>query len=160
MTTTDRPRVCWRRSTEEDVVALRDLERAANLVGLAHVFPAEQFPFPDDGVLARWAIVLDDPEVVTDVVDGQEGLVACAAYDRESLRHLAVHPDAWGTGLGAEGVERAVRHGARRLWVLLANHRARRLYERLGWRATGVEQECPWVPHPVELEYALVGSPA
>ena len=27
-------------------------------------------------------------------------------------------------------------------------------------RATGVEQECPWVPHPTELEYAFVGSRA
>ena len=150
----------WRRATTEDLCPLRDLERDANLVGLAHVFPAEQFPFPDDAVLARWAIVLDDAEVVTEVVEGDQGLVAFAAYDHESLRHLAVHPEAWGSGLATAGMQRAVRHGARRLWVLAANDRARGLYERLGWSATGVEQECPWAPHPIELEYALVGSPA
>jgi GNAT superfamily N-acetyltransferase len=156
-TTTDR---AWRTAGPGDAGPLRDLERAANLVGLAHVFPAERFPFPDDAVLARWALVLDDPEVVVEVVDGDDGLLAFAAYDRDSLRHLAVHPDAWGTGLARAGVARAVAHGAHRLWVLDANHRARRLYEALGWQATGVEQECPWVPHPTELEYAFVGSRA
>ena len=150
----------WRTAGPGDVAALRDLERAANLVGLAHVFPADRFPFPDDDVLARWALVLQDPEVVVEVVDGDDGLLAFAAYDDDNLRHLAVHPDAWGTGLARAGVARAVAHGARRLWVLDANHRARRLYERLGWSATGAEQECPWVPHPTELEYAFVGSRA
>ena len=149
----------FREATADDVVALRDLEREANIVGLRHVFPPERFPFPGDDVLARWALVLDDPGVVVEVVDGDDGLLAFAAYDDDSLRHLAVHPDAWGTGLARAGVARAVSHGARRLWVLDANHRARRLYEHLGWRATGLEQECPWVPHPTELEYALIGSP-
>jgi len=153
MTTPEAPAAQWRRATAVDVGALRDLERAANLVGLAHVFPPDRFPFPDDAVLARWVLVLDDPDVVTDVVDGDLGLAACAAYDQESLRHLAVHPDLWGTGLAAAGVERAGQHGVRRLWVLVDNHRARRLYEHLGWQASGVEQECPWPPHPVELEY-------
>ena len=148
----------WRRASGADAGALRDLEREANLIGLAHVFPGDQFPFPDDGVLARWAIVLDDPDVVTEVVDGDQGLLALAAYDLESLRHLAVHPDAWGSGLATAGIQRAVRHGAGRLWVLVDNHRARRLYEHLGWRPTGVQQDCPWAPHPLELEYALVGS--
>ena len=158
--TTDGLAAGWRGATPEDLGPLRDLERDANLVGLAHVFSVEEFPFPDDAVLSRWAIVLADPQVVTEVVDGDRGLLAYAAYDHESLRHLAVHPDAWGTGLATAGVQRAVHHGARRLWVLVANHRARRLYEHLGWRATGVEQESPWTPHPVELEYALVGSRA
>jgi GNAT superfamily N-acetyltransferase len=150
----------WRTAGNDDAPGLRDLERAANLVGLAHVFPADRFPFPDDAVLARWALVLDDPGVVVEVVDGEAGLLAFAAYDDESLRHLAVHPDAWGTGLARAGDARAVAHGARRLRVLDDNHRARRLYEHLGWGPTGVEQECPWVPHPLELEYALLGSTA
>lgn len=151
--------VRWRPAGPADAPALRDLERAASLAGLGHVFPADRFPFPDDAVLARWALVLDDPEVVVEVVDQVAGPLALAAYDADQLRHLAVHPAAWGTGLARAGVARAVAHGARRLWVLEANHRARRLYGRLGWSATGVRQECPWPPHPVELEHRLVGPP-
>jgi GNAT superfamily N-acetyltransferase len=156
------PDVAWRRETDDDAVALRDLERAANLVGLAHVFPPERFPFPDDDVLARWALVLADPGTVVEVVDGPSGLRALLAYDDSTLRHLAVHPDDWGSGLARLGVERAVRAipaDAPRLWVLELNTRARGLYEHLGWRATGVTQDCPWTPHPVELEYVLRRSP-
>ena len=143
----------WRHATAADAVALRDLERAASSAGLAHVFG--NLPYPDDDVLARWVLVLDDPEVVTEVVEDERGLVAFAAHDPTSLRHLGVRPDAWGSGLGREGVARAVAAGATRLWVLEQNHRARRLYEALGWRPTGTTQECPWPPYPTELEYAV-----
>lgn len=150
MTTSE---LTWRTAGPDDAVALRDLERAANLVALAHVFG--DLPYPADDVLARWVLVLDDPGVTVDVLDAEAGgLLACAAYDDRSLRHLAVHPSAWGQGLGRAGVERAMAHigpGAT-LWVLEANHRARGLYARLGWRLTGVTQECPWPPHPIELQ--------
>lgn len=147
----------WRRAKPDDAGPLADLERDANLVGLAHVFG--DLPFPYDAVLTRWVLVLDDPEVVTEVVAGDRGLVAFAAFDHDSLRHVAVHPDSWGRGIAREAVSRAVAAGVTRLWVLDDNHRARSLYESLGWEPTGVTQECPWEPHPTELEYRLLGSP-
>ena len=52
----------WRRATPADAVALRDLERIASQTGLAHVFG--HLPYPDGDVLARWALLLDDPTVV------------------------------------------------------------------------------------------------
>ncbi|KQV72741.1 hypothetical protein ASC64_18995 [Nocardioides sp. Root122] len=147
----------WRRATSDDVVALRDLERIASQTGLAHVFG--DLPYPDDDVLARWTLLLDDPEVVVDVVEDEEGLVALAAHEGSTLRHLAVRPDHWNAGLGREGFMRAEAAGARRLWVLDDNRRARRLYESFGWAATGVTQECPWPPYPTEVEYAAADSP-
>ncbi|MCF6377293.1 GNAT family N-acetyltransferase [Nocardioides KLBMP 9356] len=149
----------WRRATSDDAVALRDLERAASLVGLAHVFG--ELPYPEDDVLARWVLLLDDPSVVVEVVDddGGDELVALAAHDGETLRHLAVRPDHWSAGLGREGFRRAEAAGARRLWVLEHNDRARRMYESLGWRPSGTTQECPWPPYPTELEYAAAPSP-
>jgi GNAT superfamily N-acetyltransferase len=147
----------WRRATADDVVALRDLERAASRQGLAHVFG--DLPYPDDDVLARWALLLDDPSVVVEVVEDDQGLVALAAHDGQNLRHLAVRPDHWSAGLGREGVHRAEAAGARRLWVLADNGRARRLYESLGWTPTGESQECPWQPFPLELEYAAPAAP-
>lgn len=142
----------WRRATDADAVALRDLERIASQTGLAHVFG--DLPYPDDDVLARWALLLDDPTVVVEVVEDEQGMVALAAHDGTNLRHLAVRPDRWSSGLGREGIARAEAAGATRLWVLEQNHRARALYESLGWAPTGVSQECPWPPYPTELEYA------
>lgn len=145
----------WRRATSDEAVALRDLERVASLAGLAHVFG--DLPYPDDDVLARWVLLLDDPTVVVEVVedagDGRGGLVALAAHDGDSLRHLAVRPDHWGAGLGREGFHRAEAAGARRLWVLALNARARAMYESLGWAPSGDSQECPWPPFPTELGY-------
>jgi GNAT superfamily N-acetyltransferase len=142
----------WRRATSDDAVALRDLERIASQTGLAHVFG--DLPYPDDDVLARWALLLDDPEVVVEVIEDEQGLVALAAHDGTSLRHLAVRPDHWSAGLGREAFARAEAAGAKRLWVLELNHRARALYESLGWTPSGMSQQCPWPPYPTELEYA------
>jgi RimJ/RimL family protein N-acetyltransferase len=150
-------------ATTDDLAALRDLERKASLAALGHVFPPERFPFPDDAVLARWALVLDEPGVRVLVRDrGPEpidGLDLLAAYDHRTLRHLAVHPDLWGQGLATTLVRRAL-HDMRvdgtttaELWCLEQNHRARRLYQHLGWRATSDVREAVWAPHPVEMRY-------
>jgi GNAT superfamily N-acetyltransferase len=62
------------------------------------------------------------------------------------LYAINVDPDAWGTGAGAallaeatDALRRLGFHTAV-LWVLLANDRARRFYERHGWAATGEEK--------------------
>ena len=156
----------WRLATVVDAVALRDLEKDANLVGLAHVFPAEEFPFPDAGVLDRWVATIADPDVTVEVAaeHGDTRPVALVAFDRGGrLRHLAVRPDRWGTGLARVAVDRAVRgiraHGATpRLWCLTDNTGARGLYAHLGWRATGREQSAEWPPYPVEQEWVLQES--
>jgi RimJ/RimL family protein N-acetyltransferase len=149
----------FRDATLDDLGALRDLERAANLAALGHVFPPERYPFPDDDVLARWALVLDEPGVVVRVAEDDGGLVAVAAYDDSTLRHLAVRPDHWGDGLATTAIETALHAMDLRgstiasLWCLEENHRARRLYEYLGWRATDDRREAPWPPHPTEMRY-------
>ncbi len=149
----------FRDATLDDLGALRDLEREANLAALGHVFPPERYPFPDDDVLARWALVLDEPGVVVRVAEDDGGLVAVAAYDDSTLRHLAVRPDHWGDGLATTAIETALHAMDLRgstiasLWCLEENHRARRLYEYLGWRETSDRREAPWPPHPVEMRY-------
>lgn len=149
----------FRDATLDDLGALRDLEREANLAALGHVFPPERYPFPDDDVLARWALVLDEPGVVVRVAEDDAGLVAVAAYDDSTLRHLAVRPDHWGDGLATTAIETALHAMDLRgstiasLWCLEENHRARRLYEYLGWRETADRREAPWPPHPVEMRY-------
>jgi GNAT superfamily N-acetyltransferase len=147
----------WRRAGCGDALWLRDLEREANIEGLGHVFGDR--PFPDDGVLERWHATLADPAVTVLLHEH-----AFTSWDDAGrLRHLAVRPSHWGTGLAREGVELAVaaiRKAGRtpRLWVLVENGRARGLYEHLGWRPTGREQAAEWPPYPVEMELTLRGS--
>lgn len=152
----------YRPATEQDVLALAELERDANLVGLRHVFPPEQYPFPFDAVLSRWQLVLEDPTAVTLVVDDpehQHRLDLYLAYDDATVRHVAVRPERWGEGLASAAMRLAAADMASRgtevarLWVLEENHRARRLYEHLGWTADGARREAPWPPHPAELGY-------
>lgn len=150
----------WRAATAADVAALADLERDANLAALGHVFPAAIHPFPYDGVRARWEVVLADDAFTVEVVATAERLDAFLAHDAATLRHLAVHPDRWGFGLARVGVERAVAAGSHRLWCLVENHRARGLYEHLGWRPTGLDRTAEWPPYPIEIEYALAGPEA
>ena len=39
------------------------------------------------------------------------------------------------------------------LWCLEENHRARRLYEYLGWRPQPDRRPASWPPHPIEMRY-------
>lgn len=154
--------VTFRLASPEDADDLTGLEEVANLCALGHVFPPEEHPFPRDGVLARWRAVLADPAVTVEVVDGAEGLVCFVAYDAAVLRHLAVHPDHWGTGLARMAVDRAVaaiRIAGHRphLWCLADNQRAMGCYLHLGWGPTGRERDAEWPPCPVECELVLEG---
>ena len=164
MRTTDPvPGTTFRPALPADAHALRDLERAANLVALAHVFPPDRYPFPDDAVLARWYDVLADPAVEVEVVAGDSGLRCLVAWDPTTLRHLAVHPDHWGNGIAGEAIRRAVTsiraHGHEPvLWCLAENTRARAVYQHLGWGSTGRERRAEWPPYPVEQEHVLRGS--
>jgi ribosomal protein S18 acetylase RimI-like enzyme len=139
----------------EDAAALAALEERTYVASLAHVFG--DHPYPSDDVLARWSVVLADTDVRVLAVWEQGELAGYAAVDPGSLRHLAVAPERFGTGLADElhaaAVEHWADHGARRvqLWVLADNTRARRFYARHGWSDDGREQRCPWPPWPTEV---------
>jgi GNAT superfamily N-acetyltransferase len=140
----------FRPAVPADAVGLTRLERDANLVALAHVFP--DVPWPEDDVRARWVRTLADPAVRVEVCGPSGRLDAYVCWDDVTLRHLAVRPERWGTGVARRAVERAV--GATRLWCLVDNVRARGLYEHLGWRPTGRDGAAEWPPYPREMEYA------
>lgn len=155
------PQQVWRPAVPADAEALRDLERDASLLALAHIFPPDADPYPGDAVLARWRRVIAEPGVAVEVLDALDGadghrrLDCFVAYDDQVLRHLAVRPEQWGRGLGRAAVMRAeARMSCRRLWCLRDNARARGLYEHLGWATTGRERPTEWPPYPVEVEYA------
>lgn len=138
---------------------LLELDRTANLAALGHVFPPEEYPFPDADVLDRWRDMLAEPSLEVQVVDGEAGLRAVLVYDEETVTKIAVHPDHWGQGLATRALDialTAMRHRGTQtawLWCLEENHRARRLYEHLGWRDSGEREVSPWPPHPRMLRY-------
>ena len=142
--------VVFRPAVPSEAVALTELERDANLVALAHVFGDTPYPWAE--VQARWERTLVDPGARVEVCGQAARLDAYVCWDDALLRHLAVRPERWGSGLARRAVERATE--ASRLWCLVENHRARGLYEHLGWRATGVERSAEWPPYPREMEYA------
>jgi GNAT superfamily N-acetyltransferase len=76
-------------------------------------------------------------ECAVTVAEGDEGIVAFLAQQREEVRMLYTHPDFIGTGPGSlliEGAKRSA-EAALELWCFQANTYARRFYERHGFKA-------------------------
>jgi GNAT superfamily N-acetyltransferase len=154
-----------RAATADDLAVLVWLERAASSAGLGHIFGPD-IPFPDGDVLARWALVLEEPGIVV-VIDEVDGVpVGYAAFGDGWLRHLGVIPELWGTGRGQALHDYAVAGldagGGRpfSLWVLVENHRARAFYRRLGWVETDVREVEVFVPYPIKMRLELPPLPS
>lgn len=144
-----------RRATPQDAERLAAIQEEASCAGVPHVYPPGLYPFPRGAVRARWRGY---------TARGGWAMLSAqgfAAVDGEWLESMYVRPAAWGTGaadelhaaalaeLRARGVDRA------RLWVLEQNGRARRFYERHGWRADGTSRVVEFPPHPIDLGYTL-----
>jgi GNAT superfamily N-acetyltransferase len=84
--------------------------------------------FIENVVLKEWAVT---------VAEGDMGIVAFLAQQREEVRLLYTHPDFIGTGPGSLLIEGAKRSGeaALELSCFQANTYARRFYERHGFKA-------------------------
>lgn len=147
-----------RRATPQDATALRDVERAASLQALGHVFPPEEHPYPDEGVLARWVATLDDPDVTVVVTEDDAGVSSFIAWDRTVVRHLGVRPDAWRRGLATRVLEHALATpdgSPSRLWCLAENHQALAFYAARGWVRTGRSRRAEFPPFPEEVELTV-----
>ena len=150
----------FREATHRDLKELLELDRAANLAALGHVFPQERYPFPEAEILSQWQDMVADPTLTVLVAEGAESLTSVVVYDAERVQKLAVHPGHWGQGLATRALQAALDAMRQRgtttawLWCLEENARARRLYEHLGWRTTGERETSKWPPYPVMLRYA------
>ena len=82
-----------------------------------------------------------------------------AAIEGDWLNGFYVRPERWGgnvpDALHEATVDLIRRSGvaSARLWVLEANSRARRFYERHGWRENGTSRIVEYPPHPVDVGY-------
>lgn len=99
-----------------------------------------------------WVPILTDPQYDSLVLLDGESYAGTAAvcpardtclYGYGELVSLYLLPDYWGTGGGTELLAAALTHLRQRgysaiyLWVLEENGRARRFYEKHGWRDSG-----------------------
>ena len=136
--------VTYREAEPRDVAALVALvARCDALSPWLDVVPA---PEQEEERLAQhigderhWLVVAEE--------DGEPvGFASLRPYGTDEACHLSnlfVEPERWGQGLGRGLLEQAVAELRRRccptgtLSTHTANERARRIYERLGWRDTG-----------------------
>jgi RimJ/RimL family protein N-acetyltransferase len=131
------------------------VQRAASLAGMAHIFPADA-PYPDDAVLENWRAF---PGTV--LLAEQDGAaVGVAGIDACWLHGLYVVPEAWGSGvaLALHGAALAAMPDCAevKLWALDENGRARRFYEKHGWRRNGETRRSGWPPNPLSLGYSFI----
>jgi GNAT superfamily N-acetyltransferase len=134
------------------------IQREASLAGLSHVFPPDRFPYPEDEVRDDLREQLDDPRFIA-LVDA-EGRGFTMVGDGW-LQRLYVREGAWGSGLAQE-LHAAALDALRdqevttaSLWCLAENPRARRFYERQGWRLNDTHRVVPFPPHPLDLGYSI-----
>ncbi len=145
-----------RRSGRDEAETHFAIQRAACLPALAHIFPSELYPFPDDEIRRRWrewtgTVFVAERDGVT---VGVAGVEACW------LHGFYVRPEWWGSGdadeLHAAAVDAMPDCAELKLWVLEENLRARRFYEKRGWRLNGETRVVPYSPGPTDVGYSLV----
>ncbi len=143
-----------RPATPEDARGIAEAHVRSWQVAYAHAFPADRLAgLSIDEREVRWRHNLADDAVVTTVaVDGGRvvgfaGVGASHAPDADGeLYAIYVAPDAWGSGAATalmdDALERLRGASCRDavLWVLEDNPRARRFYEKHGWRVDGASR--------------------
>jgi GNAT superfamily N-acetyltransferase len=122
------------RPDERELIAR--IHRAAAEYGYAGIFPPDQ-SFPWEQTLARWRDFAGEIRVAEceDTADP----VGFVAFDLRELHALYVLAEYWSRGIGGYLLEAA--GGVSELWVLSANVRARRFYERRGWEEDGTSRQ-------------------
>jgi ribosomal protein S18 acetylase RimI-like enzyme len=143
-----------RRAQPADAAAIADIHVRTWQAAYEHVFGAERLATLDTARREqRWRRSLEAGDQVGFVAE-RDGIVvgwATVGPSHEQgelgeVHGIYVAPEAWGTGAGpalirtAVGELRAHGYGHAVLWVLADNPRARRFYEREGWRIDGARR--------------------
>lgn len=132
-----------------------DIQQDGAIRTLSGIFPQDRYPFPRAELTLQWAAEIDDPDVRVVVILQNGAVAGFAAATKDQLLHFGTAPRTWGSGLATTAHDEIVKSldPAARLWVLAGNHRARRFYEKTGWKPTGRSVTDDFPPHPDLLEY-------
>jgi RimJ/RimL family protein N-acetyltransferase len=143
-----------------DLPALVDVEKAGARLALAHIFPQDVYPFPHAEIQSRWAGEIASPDVEVYVIERSEGRIeGFAATRTNELLHFGMAVETWGTGLAGAAHDELIEHlaAAGQPWAWLRvfdeNQRARRFYEKMGWRPTERLSRSSFAPYPILVEY-------
>lgn len=153
--------VVLRAMNPEDTTQVLAVQEPGAVVGLAKVFPQDDFPFPREAVGRRWLEEIEAHEIDCFVVEQNEVVIGFAATREDEFMHFGIAREHWGTGAAQAAhdavLDRMRVKGIRRAWLLVftGNERGRRFYERLGWEATGDRSRSGFPPHPELLRYEL-----
>jgi GNAT superfamily N-acetyltransferase len=145
----------------DEAETLAELQAEASIAGLGHIFPADRYPFPFDAVREHWRRMVADDEARVLVAELEGRAVGVAAVQPEWLVGFYVVPACWGAGVAprlhddALAAVRALGSEQCHLWVLEHNGRARRFYERRGWRENGTTRVVPFPPNPIDVGYTV-----
>ena len=140
---------------------LAGIQQAASVAAFGHIFPPTRYPFPVGPVRERWQAALGGAEGGVLVAEREGLAVGVVQVAPERLDGLFVLPCEWGSGVADRLHDAAVQRlrgwggGHCRLSVLEENPRARRFYERRGWRLDGRRTRTPFPPHPTMVGYTL-----
>jgi GNAT superfamily N-acetyltransferase len=150
-----------REAKPEEAELLADVQEKASVAALGHIFPPARYPYPREQVRARWIAATAEPDTRALIALSGDEQVGAACVSFDWLEGLYVVPEHWGTGLADELHEQALLlvvglgSVSCRLWVLEENARARRFYERHGWRENGETRVVPYPPNPLDVGYTL-----
>ncbi len=145
-----------RRSTRDEAETHFAIQRAACIDSFPHIFPPELYPYPDDEIRERWRTATG-----TVLVAERDGdVVGVVLVEQCWLHGFYVLPAWWGTGVASELHDAALAAmpdcAEVKLWVLDENRRARRFYEKHGWRQNGETRVVPYPPQPLDVGYSYI----
>lgn len=147
-----------RRARPHESALLTRIERATSKACLAHIFPADTFPYPTNAVAKRWRQLLHDRSSRVHVLDRLEKPVGYVAFNADTILHLAVDPKHQRRGYGSALLEFAsleifdAGRSEAQVWVLVENHGARAFFRWHGWRDTADRRDCRYPPQPLQLK--------
>jgi GNAT superfamily N-acetyltransferase len=149
-----------RSARHDEADTLLVIQREACVTAFPHIYPPEQYPFPDEGVRDVWREALANADVEAYVAEEDGEAVGCVAVGGVFLRNLYVVPARWKSGLGSAlhdfALERLRARGESeaKLWTLEENWSARRFYENRGWTLNGETRVVPFPPNPIDVGYS------
>jgi len=151
-------------ATTADADRCFGVQKRSAVTGYAHIFPQQEYPFPDDVVRQEWATRLGAGRwVVMALIDGDP--VGTISTHGNQIGSLFVVPEQWGSGVAAALLDAALANMAEQgttcaeLDVMAENMRARRFYERRGWHRDGREYLSPFPPYPRLVGYRCAIEP-